>query len=280
MANRLRWFSYSDSVVDKYRVYRAITGIKVVFPNSLSYGDQLVFAATSQTQQVVRLTGGDIDTVIQDINTQGKGVVASKSGDNLALYIRCTATEDPRFKLIRCSFATKTGQLPRVVGPRSEYVSIGDLCYVNGTYDYTYIDDDGSVGDWYCVTSIRNNIESLPSQALRPTESFNETCAVVGRVMSLGNKPVPGAEVTASLMGDVGVNSADQSLISEEKFSCFSDEAGRWTLQLTRGQLVLLEIPSIGYNEVVKVPSLEYALFKDLVPMNDHYFNPTGEQAP
>lgn len=280
MANQIRWYPYADTVIDRYRLYRSIVGIKVDFPSTLRYGDQLVFAATSPTQQTVKLTGSDINTVISNINAQGKGVVATKNSAGTELYIRCTATTDPKFKLMRCSFATKTGQIPRSVTQGSEYVLLTEVTHVPETEVYTIDDAEGALNDWYQVTSVKNEIESIPSQSIAPAEAFNENCFIVGRIMSPGNSPMPGEQISASVMGTVGANPADQSLVSEEKISTFTDEEGRWTLSTTRGQLVLLEIPSIGYNEVVKVPDQDYVLFSSLTPSNDHYFNPTGEQIP
>lgn len=280
MATQLRWYTYLDTNAGFFRIYRAITGISANFPNSLRHGDQLVFAATSPTVQTVTLTGGDINTVIADINRQGKGVYATKNAAGTKLFIRCTATREPRFKLLRCSFATKTGQVIRTVGPRSEYLFLSEVEHVSGQYDYTLQDQDGQDNDWYYLTTVKNNLESLPSLALKPIRSVGETCSIVGRIMTLRNEPIPGAEISASMMGPASSNPADESLVSEEKITCLSDEEGRWSVAVTKGQLVLLEIPTIGYNEVIRVPDLAYVLFKDLVPLNDHYFNPTGEQSP
>ncbi len=279
MANQLRWFPYSDTAINHYRIYRAITGIKVNFPNALRYGDQLIFAATSPTLQTVLITGSDITTVMNDINQKGRGVIATKSSDGSSLYIRCTAENDARFKLMRCAFATKTSQTPRVIAPRSEYEFLAEVPF-EAKPDFTFLDPDGSQNDWYYITSVKNSFESIPSQALAPVPSFDETCAIVGRILTSGNEPVAGADIHAQILGPVGVNQADLSALGEEKISTSTDEEGRWTLSVTRQQLILLEIPSIGYNETVLVPDLEYTLFNNLKPHNDHYYNPTGEVAP
>jgi hypothetical protein len=45
-----------------------------------------------------------------------------------------------------------------------------------------------------------------------------------------------------------------------------------------QGQEVLLQIPSIGYNQVVVIPNQSYVLFTDLAPEIDYYYSPTGEK--
>lgn len=278
MSNQVQWFPYLDADAEKFTLYRAITGIKVPFPSDLVAGDRLVFAATSPTQQTVVFSSGNINTVIADINAQGKGIRARKSSDGSQILIRCTAKNNARFKLMKCSFAEKAGITPRTVAPRTEFYSVAEIEAVPGQTLYTYNDVDGDPEDWYRLTSTSTDCEeSLPTQAMKAIGSNGETCTIDGRIMGLNNEALAGLEVSAELMGETAYNAADLSEVSEAEIVTYTDELGRWYLALTKNQLVLLDIPSIGYNEVIRVPDQAYVLFSDLKPVNDHYFSPKGE---
>ncbi|NBO09642.1 MAG: ankyrin repeat domain-containing protein [Actinobacteria bacterium] len=215
-----------------------------------------------------------------DINKQGKGVKATVSYDCQHLFIRCTAKNNAKFKLLKCTFATKAGQAPRTVMPRTEFHKIRDFYATVNTHTYTYYDSEGEPDDWYRLTTTSlppHCEESLPTQSMKAIASSGDACTVDGRIQSLDTEDLEGREVSAEVMGNTAFNPNDQSAISEEKITTYTDELGRWALSLTKNQLVLLEIPSIGYNEVVRIPDQAYVLFTDLQPVNDHYYSPDGE---
>jgi hypothetical protein len=277
MTNKVRWHVFDDADVDSFNVYRAITGLTVTFPNALQSGDKLTFAATSPQQQTVTLRpdAPSIDTVLADINSQAKGIEASKSTDNTELFIRCTAKTNPKLKLFSCSFLTHLGEQPRIIVAKLEWSVVGNVLFEEGTSAYGFDDENGDPLDWYHVTSIKDSVESIPSQdqqALLVPEDF---CVVEGRIVDIQNNPISGAEVKASIMIPVGTS--DNAGITVQSKSMVSDSLGRWNLPILQKQQVLFEIPAIRYNQVVEIPEQPYILFKDLKPLNDHYFAPAGE---
>ena len=283
MSSTILWNIFSDAVVDSFNIYRSITGITVTFPNSLAAGDTLVFAATSPKKQTVTLSVGvpTIDTVLADINAQAHGLKAVKSTSGTTLYIRCTSNTNPKLKLYPCTFLTHTGQTVRIIAPKSEWSLLTSLGTILNQTAYDYPDPNGDSTDWYRITTVTGIIESLPSQDQKASVvpgvpgSF---CVVEGRVIDLQNRPVASAHVRATIMIPVGVNS--NSGVTKRRKVVITDSFGRWSMPILQKQQVLFEIPAIGYNQVIKVPEENFALFKDLAANNDYYFNPAGESVP
>jgi hypothetical protein len=100
-------------------------------------------------------------------------------------------------------------------------------------------------------------------------------CMVEGRITDLQNSPVVGAEVSASIL--VPVHATSNTGLSTPEITTITDELGRWSMPLIQGQQVLFLIPSIGYNQVVTLPTTSAVLFNELKPVNDYYFSTTGD---
>lgn len=278
MPNQVQWFTYANADATKSNLYRSVTGLHARYTGNIVAGDKLVFAATSPALQTITFTGGNIDTVVANINAQGKGIKAKKSDDCRYIFIRCTARTNPRFKLVRCQFATKTNETPRTITPHTEWHQVTETFLTPGEHTYTYYDVDGEPEDWYRLTTTAPDCEeSLPTHPLKAIGANAENCTITGRIQGLDNVDLEGHEVSAEVMGTHGINTADLSEVSEEKIMTYTDEYGRWSISPIKNQLILLEIPSIGYNEVIRVPDQVYVLFTDLVPVNDHYYSPDGE---
>jgi hypothetical protein len=242
-----------------------LTGLTIAFPNSLQIGDKLIFTAAQSSPQTITLTGTTAASLVADVIAQGKGVSAAKKADNSLVFIRVTASSNPRFQLFPCTFATHTSQSPRVIVPRLEYSLIFNRTRDTGVFDYTYIDPDGSPSDWYRMTSIKASVESIPTldmQALLTPESL---CVVTGRVIDPQNRPVIDADVCIQIMPE-GISS-DNSGIIGAKFKLQTDLYGRFAIPLIQGQTALFKIKAIGYNQVVFIPLVDYVLFSDLVPV-------------
>lgn len=278
MPNQVQWFTYDNANAEKATVYRSITGLRARYTGDIVAGDKLIFAATSPKVQTITFTNGDIDAVVAAINAQGKGIRATRSDDCRYILIRCTAKANPRFKLMRCQFATKTNEAPRTIAPLSEWHRVEEKYLNPNQHTYTFYDVDGSIEDWYRITTTEPGCpdESIPTYPMKAMGANAENCTIVGRIQGLDNEDLEGKEVSAEIMGTHGVNTADLSEVSEEKVTTYTDEYGRWALSLIKNQLVLLEIPAIGYNEVIRVPDQAYVLFTDLDPVNDHYYSPEG----
>lgn len=271
----LSWSTYNDSSVDTFNVYRSITGISIPFPNSLQSGDVLQFSATSPTVQRVTITATDITSVVAAINTQGKGIQATANTASTAILLRCTATVNPKLKLYPCTFLTDTGIPVQLVAPKMNPSLVGTVAGVTAPSNYTFSDADGSPYDYYYITSVKSSVESIPSIWQKPLVTPESLCVIEGRVKSLQNNPIVGAEVKMSPIG--GVATSDSSGVVFPPLIAYTDDLGRWSLPVLQGTQLLVQIPSVGYNQVVEIPAQSYELFSNLAPVNDYYFSPDGD---
>jgi hypothetical protein len=272
----IKWSTFEDSNADSFNIYRAITGITISSTNSLVIGDQLTFSATSSTVQKITLTATTLSSIATQINTQAKGLKATVNAGNTLLFLRCTARDNPKLKLYPCTFLTHTGTSVRTIVPRLEFSAIASVPFVaSPPTDYSYSDLDGDPLDYYHITSVVGSVESVPSLDQAPLITPESLCVVEGRVIDFQNNPIVNAEVTAATIG--GVELSDNSALRTEGVSTSTDELGRWSLPVLRGTMLLLQISSIGYNQVVKIPDQASVLFEDLELTEDHYFTPSGD---
>ena len=264
MSTSVYWSTFLGADCDSFKLYRAITGLAVEFPNSLQVGDKLVFAATTQVVQTVTLTGTTATTVASNIKAVAVGVKETVSQSGRVVFIRATASgPDAKFKLLACTFATNTGETPRLITPRTEFELLTTQPRITDTFDYTYIDDDGDASDWYHITSVSGSTESIPSLDMQALPTPDPFCVVEGRVTDLQNRPVVGAEIRVQSLPPPHISS-NAGLVTTELVT-LTDSYGRWSIPLLQGQSVLFRIPAVSYNNTVTIPAQRYVLFKDLL---------------
>lgn len=270
----LYWLAFLDANCTAYQVYRAITGLIVPFPNGLGTSDKLILSATSIDTQTITFSAMDIDSMIAQINSTGKGLKASKNLAGTKMFVRCTATHKARMKLYPSSFLTNLGQSPRIIVPGLEYQQVGAVARVNGTYNYTFTDPDGSPLDWYYITSLGTS-ESIPSRAAQPVIPLDLMCVLEGRITDSQNNPAGGAEVIAFLR-QYESHEAGENL-TKPPVKTVTDSFGRFLLPLVRCQQYVLQVPSIGYNETILLPNQDVANLNQLVPTLAGRFSPFGD---
>jgi hypothetical protein len=271
---KLVWSTFSEADCQSFNIYRAITGIAIDFPNGLLSGDTFIFAATSNMTQMVRITSTDIDSVAAAITAQSVGLSVTKSLSGTTLFIRCSASQNPKLKLVSCSFLMHTAQAVRTIIPRSEFVLIGNQPRVANVFAYQHTDNDGAPSDWYRLTSVKASVESLPTLPMQALISPESLCVVEGRVIDAQNRSVSGAEVRIAVDPQVGVS--ENTGITTSDVVTRTDKDGRWSIPLPQNQSVLFRIPSIGYNQFVTIPAQAFILFKDLVPTDDVFDQAAG----
>ena len=88
-------------------------------------------------------------------------------------------------------------------------------------------------------------------------------CSVQGTVLGLGGKPMPGAEVLATLV-PVLKDNLGRGYSADAPIRSYTASDGSFDVPLVRGALVRLEIPSICYDRRITVPDQSQALFTDL----------------
>jgi len=277
MATTVKWNIFEDADIDTMRLYRAITGIEIPFPNSLSTGDVLKFAATDCSFETLIIGATDIDSILALLNS-GCGIVATKNASGTKIFLRANAKTNPKLTLYSSSAVTALGETPRIIVPRSEFIAIHDEPFVAGTFSYEFEDLDGEPSDWYHFTTIKGTTESIPSHDLRPRIAPPNSCVIEGRVTDLQNNPVVGVEVEASVI--IPPNRNQNTSIVPTIKQVLTDECGRWAIALIRKQLIFFHIEAVGYNQIIYVPDAPFALFKDLEPVKDHEYAPHGEPLP
>lgn len=270
----LYWLAFLDANCTVFNVYRAITGFIIPFPNSIATSDSLIFSSTSQDTQTITFGAVDIDSMLAQINSVGKGVKATKNLSDTKLFVRCVATVKARMKLYPSALLTKIGQAPRIIVPSLEYQQVGTVSRVNGTYNYSFTDPDGSSHDWYYITSVSNS-ESIPSRAAQPVIPLELMCVLEGRITDSQNNPAGGAEISATL-GQLESHGDNQSMI-KPPVKTITDSFGRFLLPLVRCQQYVLQVPSIGYNETILLPNQDVANLNQLVPTLAGRFSPFGD---
>jgi len=271
----LNWFTYENADCDSFNIYKAVTGLVVAYPNALVIGDTLKFSATSPVPQEITLTAVDINSVIAKINSLGKGVLASRNISGDKLYIRCTAKSGAKFILRPCLFATHTTQTPRIVTPGLEFTLVANVARTTGVFDYTYEDASGDQLDLYRLTSVKGADESLPSVTLTPSIPSPALCLLEGRITDASNHPVVGIKVSAEVRIDPAM--IDRAVLTQGTITTATDEYGRFTLSLIQQQAYLLQIPAVGYNEVVIMPEQSVVNLIDISPTLAHLFSPFGD---
>lgn len=263
--------TYSDADCENFYVQRSITGITIPFPNALEEGDTFKFAATSTQVQIVEI-GADLTAagVAESFNEQGLGIKATVSSDG-DVIIRTTARKDARFRLYASDGADHCDLDPETSLPGLGFEIVGSVARVDETYVYDFEDADGDPLDVYRVTSD----SSLPTLKVSPVNVLESLCVLEGRLTTMSNSAVKGAKVTVEvrLPSSQGYSMG----LSDNRIETKTDDYGRFSLPLVRNQLYLIQIPAMGYNEVVMLPNKDVVNLLELVPNLGGQFSPTGD---
>lgn len=272
----IHWFSYLDADCSVFKVYRALSGFTISYPNFLVPGDALTFTTGNNEVQTVMFPAVGIDQVVDRFNNEAKGLIAVKSQDGTEIFVRCSAKTKARLKLYPCTFLSHTSIPARVIVPALEFEPVGTVTRINGTYAYSFDDTDGHPLDWYYVTSVSGSVESIPSIMLQPQIPLDQMCVVEGRLTDAQNNPVEQAPVVAELRlperNTTGLTGRSGLLKTNTQTA--TDIYGRFSLCLVRNQQYLFQIPALGYNEVVTIPNQDTANFLDLVPTLEARYSP------
>lgn len=272
----LKWQAFNDADCDAFRIYRSIPGFTLTFPLTLA-GTELKIQVTSPDLQVISITLNTAVGVAGEINAAIKGATATVSDSGTQVFVRINATKNPRMVLKSCTFASAAGLAPGVIVPESSWEFITAIPRVNNTFDYDFTDPDGAYSDSYRLTTITGLVESAPSIIKRPVIALPPLCVLEGRILSGDNRPLQNAIVRAK--PQIPEDCVDGSLVAhgvtqEQR----TDTSGRFSINLLQKHVYLLEIPAIGYNEVVDVPEADWGRIISLPSTSKHWFTPgTGD---
>lgn len=273
---KLTWTSFDDADCDEFRIYRSVCGFVLSFPLSGAViGSELKVQATSPFTQSVVLSSDSAIGVASDINNTLKGVKATVSDSGTEVIVRVTATDSNRkLKILPCSFCTETGLSPRIILTGSEWELVGSVPRVNDEFEYEYEDVDGDFFDLYRVASVKGSTESLPSLIRSPFITLPALCALEGRLISHENRPY--ANVVVRARSYIPGDCEDGAFISGsvDVRTVRTDVYGRFALNLLQKHVYLLEIPALGYNEVIEVPEAAWGRLVALPSTSKHWFSP------
>jgi hypothetical protein len=225
-------------------------------------------------KQYLTVNNTDIDSVVA-LFSQAKGINAFKSADETKIYVRAVA-QHSKIKIYPCKFATHIGINPGYIVENTNFVNIGSLARVNDVLDYSFSDPDGEMFDSYAVSSTKDGSESVLSAKMTPTLATESLCFVAGRVVDSANNPIVGVDVKWRLKISYDkMNSL--TFEGNEENHTKTDIYGRFLIAIPRNKQYLLEIESVGYNEVVDIPDQPFANVLDLALTKKHNYSPSGD---
>lgn len=263
----LRWslFMEQEIPVDYYNVFRSMIGF--VFPiSAIGSGATLNIKANGGANQLLTLPALNS---VDYLNSVLVNAYASESFDGLSVYIRSTVGCYPGSIEI---LENTLGLTPRLITERSESELIGIVTADNtdGAVE-TFIDNNGNYQDFYAVSSVgMNAIESKKTSWRQPLPAQGPLCVVEGTVINLQGIAIADIDVVATLHETPKARSL--SYITREPISTKTSPEGRFSLPLVQGALVKLEIPAVGYSQMVTIPCRSYIFLQELlVDMNYTY---------
>jgi hypothetical protein len=272
----LKWSSYSDATCDTFQIYRSIPGFILNFPVGAVAGTTLRLQVTSPEIQSVAISSDTAVGVAAELNAGFVGLTATVSDDGSQVLVRAKAHKGPKIRLYPCSFVDAVaGLTPRIITPESEWVLISSIARTPGTDEYSYEDPDGQYADSYRISTVIGSSESIPSLPAKPFIPSPDMCTVEGRLISGVNRPLQNAlvRIRPYLAGD----SVDSALVHMGSIATRrTDVFGRFKLEVLQGHCYLLEIPAIGYNQVIEVPETNWADITSLASTSKHWFSPSS----
>lgn len=267
----LEWSVFDDTEVDSFKVYRSVPGWVLPFPNGLADGDELIFSATSPDIQKIKFPSSDIDTFVNTLNAQARGLEARKSQDETKVYIRAIAKRNAKIKTYSCSALKSMDIAPQIYAVGVSWELVDTVMFDEEIETYLLNDPEGTIYDLYKAVSVSGMQESLPSIIVPVVPDNPHLCFLEARFVDPAGKPVQNVVVRATLyvpeQGGIAVSPVVQH----------SDAYGRVSLPLLQCRQYLMEIPAIGYNWVVDIPEQASANILSLPATLKHLFSPFGD---
>jgi hypothetical protein len=266
----LRWslFMVQEVDVDYYNVYRSMIGFS--FPKSA------IGPASSLT---IRVNGGDPQVLnIPQSNTAAYlnsvlvNAHAYEAYDGNSIIIRSAVRSHPGSVRVE---SNTLGLEERLITEKSEsrIVAIHAASDGDGVVE-TFIDKDGFPEDFYSVSSTDlDGIESLQTPWIKPLQSLGAICVIEGSIVNLQGISVPDAEIIATLHETP--KARPLTYITKEPIITRTNPDGRFSLPLLQGALVKLDIPAIGYTQMVTIPCRPYIFLQELL-VDEGYTYPLG----
>lgn len=256
----LKWSKFPGSDVASYRIFRAMIGFKAPIVNIS--GKDIVLRMNGNTPQTIAFNAM---TIVDTINSVLIGGTAYTSNDGLSFFVRSNVRIAPgSVEIVGGAALADLGLTPVLITEKSDGQLIDTkVASVVVNAVETYVDEDGVLDDFYSVSTVSAmSVESLKTPWQQPIQSAGPICVIEGVIADLQGVRIADCEVRAEIV--VPPESLSIAYITKDPITTISATDGRFSLPLLQGALVKLEIPEIGYSQMVTVPALSYVFLKDL----------------
>lgn len=270
MSITLKWSPISGADITTFKIFRSMIGF--VTPNLAPYGlingDDLKLKINGEATQTVTFDQNyNADDMVTYLNTKFEDIVAYKSADSEAIYIRTKLREAGcSIEIVGGSAMAKMGLSARVIGEQTEFFLIG----TNPGDCYEFIDPNGVIQDFYALSTVDSKgNESKRTTAIQAVKFTGDICVVEGLVFDLQGVRRQDVKVTAKIVcppEQVGRG----GYITDDQVSTLTGEDGRFSLPILQGTKVIFEIDDARVSDPVEIPASAIVYFGDL-PIYEEY---------
>lgn len=266
----LRWslFLEEETEITSYNVYRCMIGLMIPY-----------WSVEEGSTITLKINNGDPVTLvlpklntIQYINANLPNATAKYSWDGEFIIIRSNIKTAPGSIQV---LTNSLGIPQRTITEGSEELLVEVVTSSKKDDDIeVFVDRDGDPDDHYAISS--NNSEgkeSLKTPWRKSIPAIAPICVIEGVIADIQGVVLPDVEVIATLHETPRARSL--AYITKEPVRTITAPDGRFSLPLLQGILVKLEIPAIGYSQMVTIPKRPYIFLQELL-VNEEYTYPLG----
>lgn len=145
-----------------------------------------------------------------------------------------------------------------------------DATNLPGLYRYQFPHtEDGTSSELFFIRFINTGGNALVEDqtiAFGPFRSAvsPDLCDLYGTVLDINSDPDENKPVRLSILPNTILTTGAKPGVSVDKLDTFTDVNGQFSINLIRGLVVRLQIPSIGYDRKITIPDQASANFADL----------------
>jgi len=261
--NIIRWEPVED--VDSVKIYRSRIGLKTKAPPfGIELGDGILFGTTWGKEQQCPLSSDA--NLLMDLSKLSH-VKVFEQDDGSFWIISEWQQEGGLVEVL--SGAVAAEKLGLSVGLVSTFLSDWELIaeIADPSLTESYEDVSGLPSDYYRVTTVTDEEESVPSPWMQPLMGDQDLCVLSGRVLELDGKPAAHVEINAKIA--IPGRPLNEILISSNEIKALTNKEGYFSLPVLQGVPIIIEASSIGYIKPVLVPQENY--MKLTAEMWDYY---------
>ncbi|RLD04069.1 MAG: hypothetical protein DRI65_11480, partial [Chloroflexota bacterium] len=268
MAVVVKWDDLSGIPVLDYKVYRSIIGFEVAAgPYGFYAGDVFIFEIAEFGTQYINFIA-DFNTteeLCNYINSIALGATAiPNTTDDGFIFRTDRQSELEHLEIYPCSVAYRWGQEARTINYKQEILPVGNtdpITGINNTFEYT--DGNGSMYDWYAVSSVSmNSVESALSELVQPSAAIGDISYIHGMLIDLQGVPAVDAKVSAQIL-QPPETLGSHSVVTTKQVYTLSREDGTFTLPILQGTTVYFLINEVRVSDSVVIPLTSHVYWDD-----------------